>query len=454
MKSSNTQRLLPVLCAAAVAFSACATATVTPAPTAAAAAPAATSAPATAVATVAPQPSKPADRSGQGGAGQAGTGYNTEQAISDRAQLNTIAFDALGFLTGTIESDSFFPPGKVADFWGFQYLRDNDPSEMGHNTDFLTNASLNMLNVLTSAQRRQLIALAKSQVTTINDYGYKRFVFMKAFRLLLEGNLPSGTTGLKEDAVKAYSAQLYEIDNQLSYARAKVFGPILASLSTEQKANLDAMVGKGMKTWPDAAEPAELRTLTGDEKVAVMTYGGDLYSWYAGDVEADTYFCPERHGTYFGSFYLKDAPAVGNPDYTIDTTITGNLGASLLAALDTTQSGLINGLIEAQRSDLDQIVATRRAVATELRKFIAGGTADQASVTNLMKTYGELDGSLVYRYAVAFSKVGQSLTDSERAALTAMRAKLLGTLAVPKSAYLYSRAISLPSIPDVSFLFS
>ena len=50
------------------------------------------------------------------------------QTLSDQAQLTTIAFDGLAFLTGTIGSDSFFPPGKVADFWGFQYLRDNDPT--------------------------------------------------------------------------------------------------------------------------------------------------------------------------------------------------------------------------------------------------------------------------------------------------------------------------------------
>jgi hypothetical protein len=41
-----------------------------------------------------------------------------------------------------------------------------------------------------------------------------------------------------------------------------------------------------------------------------MTYAGDIYSWYAGSVEADVYFCPERQGTYFGSFYLKDTPVM------------------------------------------------------------------------------------------------------------------------------------------------
>jgi len=48
---------------------------------------------------------------------------NIEQACSDRAQLNTIAFDALGFLTGDLCSSTFLPPGKVCDYFGFQSLR-------------------------------------------------------------------------------------------------------------------------------------------------------------------------------------------------------------------------------------------------------------------------------------------------------------------------------------------
>ena len=39
--------------------------------------------------------------------------YNIEQAISDQAQQSTIAFDALGFITGNLCSDSFLPPGKA-----------------------------------------------------------------------------------------------------------------------------------------------------------------------------------------------------------------------------------------------------------------------------------------------------------------------------------------------------
>lgn len=138
--------------------------------------------------------------------------FTIEQTLSDEAQRNTIAFDALAYLTGSLGADFFFPPGKVADFWGFQYLRDNDPTEMGHNTDFLTRAAYNMLYALTSSQRAGLIALADSQVDAINAYAYDRFVLMQAFRRLLEGDLPAGSMGLDRSAVKAYSAELYWLD--------------------------------------------------------------------------------------------------------------------------------------------------------------------------------------------------------------------------------------------------
>jgi hypothetical protein len=127
------------------------------------------------------------------------------QTLSDEAQRNTIAFDGLAFLTGSLGADSFFPPGKVADFWGFQYLRDNDPSQMGHNPLFLTSAAFNMWNVLTADQRAQLEVLANNQVSSISDYAYRRFILMKAFRRLLEGNVPAGSPGLDEATVRAYS---------------------------------------------------------------------------------------------------------------------------------------------------------------------------------------------------------------------------------------------------------
>jgi hypothetical protein len=74
--------------------------------------------------------------SGQGGKNTPAQGtngiqaYTMEQTISDQAQMMTIAFDALAFMTGDACSDTFLPPGKVADYAGFQYLRDNDKTQM------------------------------------------------------------------------------------------------------------------------------------------------------------------------------------------------------------------------------------------------------------------------------------------------------------------------------------
>jgi hypothetical protein len=213
------------------------------------------------------------------------------------------------------------------------------------------------------------------------------------------------------------------------------------------------MKGKGMKEWPDVEEPADIKGLDRDVKVAVMTYAADLYSWYAGSVDADVYFCPERHGTYFGSFYLKDIKAMSDPTYAIPTDMTGDLGEVMLGKLTPDQSQLVIGLVDTQKPSLLGIVDTRRAISTELRKFMTGGTADKATIMNLMNKYGTYDGEIIYNMAVNFSKVSQSLTDAEKAELTAMRTKLLGDQSHPTGAYLYSRAIAMPSIPNTDFLF-
>ncbi len=382
-----------------------------------------------------------------------GSAYNIEQAISDKAQGMTISYDALAFLTGDLGADSFFPPGKVADFWGFQYLRDNDPSQMGHAGEFLTSAAMNMLNTLTADQRAQLVALAKSQVSQISEYGYKRFVLIDAFQRLLDGQLPTGTTGLSEDAVKTYSAELYHLDGEISYVRAQLMGKLINSMSADQKAYLDAMKGKGMKDWPSVEESSDIKGLDRDVKVAVMTYAADMLSWYVGSVEADVYFCPERHGTYFGSFYLKDIKAMSDPTYAIPTNMTSDMGATMLQKLTTDQAQLITSLVDTEKPSLQNIVDTRRVVATELRKFLAGGTADEATVLSLMDKYGAYDGETIYNMAVNFAKVSQSLTADQKAQLTAMRTELLGDQSHPTGAYLYSQAVAMPEIPNTDFLF-
>jgi len=379
-------------------------------------------------------------------------GYTMEQTLSDEAQRTTIAFDALGFLTGTLGTDSFFPPGKVADFWGFQYLRDNDPTGMGHNTDFLTRAADNVLYILSPAQRADLTALAQRQVGSIGTYALNRFVLMKAFRRLLAGDTPAGKPGLDRDAVKAYSAELYDLDGRMSVERAQVMGRILKSFSPAQRTYLDAMVGKGMLTWPNPPDQLAKSPYGHDVDVAVMTYAGDMFAWYAGSLEADVYFCPERQGTYFGSFYLKDAPAVGNPDYSISTSLTGDMGNAFLGALTPDQAELVMELVDLQKPWLSEIVEIRRQICTQLRTAIAGQELDPASLFALADRYGDLDGEIVYAFATRFVAAGRTFTTIQRSTLMDLRRQMIGDLA-PAGVYLYADPIDLPDIPNTDFLF-
>jgi len=392
------------------------------------------------------------------GTSPGGAEYTIDQTLSDECQRNTLAFDGLAFITGSLGADSFLPPGKVADYSGFQYLRDNDATKMGHNTDFVTIIASNILNILTTEQINQLVERANSQVSLINEYAYKRFVLMKAFRRLLEGDLPSGTTGLSKSAVMQYSGELYLIDGEISFDRAELFGTILSSLTAEQKAELDALKAlNGVGNWDkNLSDPLQGLGLGQDVHVAVMTYASEMYSWYAGSVEADTYFCPERQATYFGSFYLKDAPAMGNPNYTINENITSTMGASFLEGLNTEQSVLVTDLVDIQRSDLYEIVTTRSSISEELRRFLTESKPDSAgirtNVLGLSEMYGELDGEIVYYYATHFVGVNQTLTDARKEEFMALRKSLLGDLA-PSGAYLYSEPISMPDIPNTDFLF-
>ena len=379
--------------------------------------------------------------------------YNLEQAVSDEAQRNTIAFDGLGFMTGNFGSQTFLPPGKVADYSGFQYLRDNDPTKLGHNTSFVTIIAFNILNILTNDQINMFVLRAKEQIDQINQFGYKRFPLCKAFRRLIDGDLPSGTTGLNKDVVMSYTADLYRIDGLISYNRAQLFGQVLNSLSTAQKAKLVALKNlKGIGNWDaNVANPLEALRLQQDINVAVMTYASEMYAWYAGTVKSDVYFCPERHGTYFGSFYLKDWPAMGNSNYTIDEKMTADAGTNLLAILSTSQADQIRGIVDLQRASLTELVVRRTDISTELRKFMAAQTADSTSVIALSKRYGELDGQLSYFYATNFSSVYKSLTTDQKAKVLAL-ANTLGYIN-PTGAFLYSQPIAMPTVTNTDFMF-
>ncbi len=389
---------------------------------------------------------------GQGKEPQGQGQYSIEQAISDRAQLTTIAFDGLAFLTGDFGANTFLPPGKVADFCGFQYMRDVDTNQLGHNTSFVPRAANNVLAILTEKQKAQLVALGLEQEKMLTDFVQKRFPLIKAFCRQLDGDVPAPGTGLNREAVMKYTAKLYDIDGLLSYRRAEVLGGIVRSLTAKQKEALSKMVFNNSATWPELKDQVDKKSLSQTAHVAVMTYASEMFSWYAGNVEADVYFCPERHATYFGSFYMKDIPAMGDNNYTISKSLTGDSGDAFLAALTDPQRQLVTGLVDRQRADLTEIVSTRRAIANELRRFMKEPTVDKSKVLTLSRRYGELDGEISWFYATAFAQVAKTLTPDQKNALLKLRN--LDAKFTCKGAYLYSRAIPMPQVPNSDFLFT
>ncbi len=376
--------------------------------------------------------------------------HDIEQATSDRAQLTTIAFDALAWMTGDFCSDTFLPPGKVTDYFGFQYLRDNDPDELGHNTSFVPRIANAVLAILTDGQIGDLIDLAEAQVDAINAIAETRYPMIAAFRRLLEGDLPAGSTELDADSVMAYGADLFRLDGEVSLGRAIGLGAIARSLTASQRAEIDSLAAGGSSSWPDLPDQVDKQTMPHDVHVAVMTYASEFFSWYTGSVEADVYFCPERHGTYFGSFYMKDMPAMGNPDYSIPTQLTGDVGEAFLNVLTSSQRATIEGLVDAQRAALMEIVDVREDISIELRKLMTQSTIDETYVLERSERYGELDGEIAAMYAEAFTEVFRTLSVAQLEAL----AELRDLDAYPcNGAYLFSENVPMPVIGDTDFFF-
>jgi hypothetical protein len=292
-----------------------------------------------------------------------------------------------------------------------------------------------------------------SQQAQIDEYGYRRFPLMSAFRRLLDGDVPRGSSGLNKNAVKKASRELYLVDGQISFDRALLYARVLATFDSAQKAHFDQMKGKGWSSWPDITTEqvrGKMQGLPQGTAVAVMTYAGDLFSWYAGSVDADVYFCPERHGTYYGGFYIKDAPAIGHEGYSIDEQLTATAGAALSDSskgyVTADQAALVSSLVTTQRDNLHaspsaNIVGVRTQIARLLRGLLtstAGSESVRAQVLALSATYGELDGENNYAYATVFAQLYGSLSADQKARLAALRKTIMSGTYADETRFDYS----------------
>lgn len=265
--------------------------------------------------------------------------------------------------------------------------------------------------------------------------------------------IQKGSNELNKQAVEQYAGDIFELDAKLSLRRAEVLAEVANSLTKEQKEYLGKMKFGDFNTWPDKTELAHLDMKKSKlYNVAYMTYASEFFSWYAGSIEADTYICPERQGTYFGGFYMKDIAAMNQRDYDISTSITGDSGEEFLnVVLNETQREYITQILNDQRTILKEVVDVRREISIELRKLLNGEQPDKNKLLALGQHYGELDGELSWNYAMAFAKVKKSLTVEQMADLVKLR-NVVGYESAPY--YLYSSPVNMqPVIKNVEMFF-
>lgn len=383
--------------------------------------------------------------------GKGGSRYSLEQAMSDNAQLSTAAFSGLAFITGTYGADTFLPPGKVADYFGFQYMRDIDAVEAGHNMNFLTYIANNVFDLLNEEQLNLFKNLAKEQEEHFQELVKLRLPVIMAFRKHLEGDYPDGYNTLSEESVIKQITKVFEIDGVLSYRRAEIFAELALSLTDTQKSTLSNLKFGDSSTWPPKKNVLDKRKLPKGLNVLVMTYASEFFSWYAGSETADVYFCPERHATYFGGFYMKDYPAMGNEDYFIPTELTGESGKIFVNdILNRTQQRLMNDIPDLQREWLEEIAEIRRAISREFRGALTGESIDREKIMDLSRTYGELDARISYLYADRFAQVKKSLSETQMKELVELRQQYV----FPDGIYLYSTPSQSPELGSLETYFS
>ncbi len=143
------------------------------------------------------------------------------QAVSDRAQLSTIAFSGLAFLAGDFGGANFMPPGKVCDFFGFQYMRDIDAAEKWRNPMFLSRMAANVMHILNEGQRKLLSEMI--EVRTAISTELRKFL--------------AGRQADKQK-VLALGRRYGELDGEVSWMYASAFARVNRTLTAEQRATM------------------------------------------------------------------------------------------------------------------------------------------------------------------------------------------------------------------------
>ena len=378
--------------------------------------------------------------------------YSIEQATSDNAQLNTISFAAMSFMSSDLCEISFLPPGKHASFFGFQYLRDVVGGRAGHEQNFVPRVANNMLYILNSKQKAILLEMAKKQQDKIQEFALMRFPILMAIEKFANNDLPNGKKQLKKRAIVKQSGDLYALDGELSYERAIGFAKVINSLTQKQKRYLDKFKNKDFSSWPKRKDQLNKREYDHEVHVSLMTYSSELFSWYLGDVKKDTYFTPERTASYFGSYWTKAAPmkAVKRDNYRISTSLTSDSGTNFLQSLDNDMQSKITDLVQEQKRHLNQMVTLRKNIANQTREIYNGKKDNLEMIVNLSREFGELDGKITYMYANTFRDIKNNLSSSKLK--NAIKLRNISQYQC-NGVFIYAEPSNLPNVGNIDKFF-
>lgn len=353
------------------------------------------------------------------------TVYNVLLQTSNAAQLSNIVYNGFAFMNeNNFCSVTFLPPLHWGDFFGFQHLRDITPNGQGHNTNFLTNVAYNVFRLLDDATISQMREQAIKHSATALNYAGQRYKLISAFQRLLNGDLPAGKHQLNIEAIKIYSSKLYAIEAPVTLDRAVLFSRILNSMNSSQIAGLLQLQNSSyIESWTktdqkNLANREIMKGLTNTQATILTAFAGEIFSWFSGNLESDTYFGPERQFNYFGGLYLKDVLSVSVNNYSIPEQIGGTLSRNFLQILNPNQQNLFINLVSQQKDGLNSLVEVRKSISNILRKIQMGELkgSDVAAFDQLLALetrYGALDGEISALYATTYAKVYESLNSTQ-----------------------------------------
>lgn len=344
------------------------------------------------------------------------------QSLSSGAQTATIAFANFAWATGDLCADTFLPPGKVADIYGFQYVRDGTADGLGHNSGFANVVSAIVLNNLTSSQLDILKSLADAEVDLLNATVLSRQPFQYAMRRYL------GDPTLQLDMTKVIEAMahIYDLDANLTLLRGEYYGQVFRTLTQAQIDYWETFYDYNIWTFPNSQELIDnihviLQGLDNSKSVEVQTFATDLFVQATQPLYADVYWAPERVSDFWGAFYLKDISVVGVANYTIDENATKDGGELFMDVAGADAKTMIKGITALETPYLYDWVTVRTIVATELRKYHTHNNINQSLVRDYMHLHGMYDGIISYYYAVNFTSITRALTSEQMATLQANR---------------------------------